>query len=247
LALEAHLMECSVCRKEFEALLEAVDTVRSARSLYEAPETSRRRVAQLIDGHKRRRRWQLSAAAAVFLVLLFLFGAMVERLTAGDKLAAFAAESHVRYSRGALPLDIHSNEPHAVADWLSSRLPFRLTLPSYPEPPGRAKKYVLEGARLAQLSDIDMAYLAYRMDNRPISLMMTSSSRMVPSGGDVYHSGGLAFHINTYKGLRVITWADRGISYALVSDLAAEGSESCMICHGAETERPKLAPLGPRF
>jgi hypothetical protein len=46
---------------------------------------------------------------------------------------------------------------------------FHLTLPNYPE--GGPKRYALVGARLMQYRGEDVAYLAYEMDRKPISLI----------------------------------------------------------------------------
>jgi len=46
------------------------------------------------------------------------------------------------------------------------------------------------------------------------------------------------------QGLRVITWKDKGLAYAQVSDLDVKGAESCIICHGAEGGRRKFEGLG---
>jgi anti-sigma factor RsiW len=120
-----------------------------------------------------------------------------------------------------------------------------MTLPNYPEAPGQAKKYVLAGARLLQYDEDDVAYVAYRMRGRPISLLIASSARVSPGGGNVYRSGGLTFHSISRKGLQTITWEDRGLSYALVSDLRTVGAESCVVCHGGAGEDRKFAPLRP--
>ncbi len=245
LSVEAHLLECAVCRSQFEGLHSTVETLRGAASLYEVPDTSRRQVGKLLSRHRSQQRRHLAIAAAVLLAVFTGLGALGQRLTARDSLAGFAAESHLRYTQGKLPLDIRSAKPQEVSSWLTRRLPFELTLPNYPEPSGQPKKYALEGARLLQLGDSDVAYLAYRLDGRPISLLMTSSARTMPAGGEVFESQGLAFHTTTYKGLRVITWTDRGLTYGLVSDLSAVGGESCKICHGSDADRSKFAPLNP--
>jgi anti-sigma factor RsiW len=157
----------------------------------------------------------------------------------------FAAQAHRDYARGAFPLDVASSQPQVVSDWLEPRVPFHLTLPNYPE--GGPKRYTLAGARLMQYRGEDVAYLAYEMDRKPISLLISSSSRVMPSGGETYQSGGLTFYFASEQGLRIITWRDRGLTYAQVSDLDVKGAESCVICHGAEGERRKFEGLGKRL
>jgi hypothetical protein len=87
------------------------------------------------------------------------------------------------------------------------------------------------------------AFVAYRMEDRPISLFVTSADRVQPAGGEVVTSGGLRFHVESVEGLKIITWTHKGLTYALASDLDVEGSQSCLVCHGSSEERDKVAPL----
>jgi hypothetical protein len=81
------------------------------------------------------------------------------------------------------------------------------------------------------------------MDGRPISLLVTSAEKVRPEGGEAVVSGGLTFHLQPVSGLKVITWSDNGLTYALASDLAATGSRSCMVCHGSAEERRRFEGL----
>ena len=265
LEFEAHLTECVPCRLAYEDSRAVVDGVRAANPLYEVPEHSYAAVEQLVaaqDRGLRRHRW-LALAAAAALVAGVIIGTwfspwlsesfspwLSRRRGMPAQYASFAAEAHLLYTRGAFPLDIVSREPQAVADWLGRRLPFHMTLPNYPAPSDRTgsrerKKYSLVGARLLQYLDQDVAYLAYEMDRKPISLVIASSTQVFPSGGETYRSGGLTFYSTAEKGLRMITWTDRGLTYALVSTLDVRGSESCVICHGSANDRSKLENLRP--
>jgi anti-sigma factor RsiW len=194
------------------------------------------------DRRQKHRRWIPPAAAAAVLAAVAALGWFSSTRSGYER---FAAEAHRNYARGAFPLDIASSRPQAVSDWLGPRVPFRLTLPNYPE--GGRKRYALAGARLMQYRGEDVAYLAYEMDGKPISLLISSSSRVAPSGGESYRSGGLTFYFSAEEGLRTITWKDKGLTYAQVSDLDVRGAESCVICHGAEGERRKFEGLGKRM
>ncbi len=249
LSVEVHLMECGTCRREFEALLAGVEAIRGVHGVYEPPESSLQPIVELIDSHRRRARlWRFGAIAAVLVLFLIGYRTVTRIVSEVHGLGEFAAESHLRYAKGTLPLDVRSSDPQFVARWLSARMPFHLKLPNYPEPAGQTKRYVLEGTRLLQLSDEDVAYLAYRMNGRPISLLMTASTRMAQSSqGEIFRSGGLTFRSTQHKGLRVITWTDKALYYALVSEMATGGAESCMVCHGSEADHGKVAPLRPKL
>ena len=111
------------------------------------------------------------------------------------------------------------------------------------EEPGNPKRYSLAGARLLEYRNHDVAYLAYRMNERPISLLVLSSRGVAPQGGQTFRTGGIDFHFSSERGLRLITWTDRALSYALVSDLDVTGAESCVICHGSPADRRKIERL----
>ena len=78
---------------------------------------------------------------------------------------------------------------------------------------------------------------------RPITLLITSESVAKPSGGEVIPSKGLQFHYNAIDGLKVLTWSDRGLTYALVSDLEERGQKSCIVCHQGTKDQDFMEPL----
>jgi anti-sigma factor RsiW len=245
LEFEAHLTECAECRREFDDLRETVDAVRGASPIYEVPERSNATVGKIVadwERRQRQRRW-VPALVGAALGIAMLVAWWVSAGQSGYE--QFAAQAHRNYARRTFPLDIVSSQPQVVSDWLVPRVPFHLKLPDYPE--GRPKPYVLAGARLMQYRGEDVAYLAYEMNRKPISLLISSSSRVVPSGGESYESAGLTFYFSSEQGLRIITWKDKGLTYAQVSDLDVKGAESCAICHGAEGERRKFEGLGKRM
>jgi anti-sigma factor RsiW len=247
LEFEAHLTECAECRREYDDLRGTVDAVRAARPIYELPEQSYAAIEGMVADWDRRQQkqtrwWRMPAAAVLVAVLLAAaWWAPVGR----SGYEQFAAHAHRNYARGTFPLDIVSSQPQVVSDWLGPRVPFHLKLPNYPE--GGRKPYTLAGARLMQYRGEDVAYLAYEMDRKPISLLISSSSRIMPSGGERYKSGGLTFYFSEQEGFRIIAWKDKGLTYAQVSDLNPKGAESCAICHGAEGEQRKFEGLERRM
>jgi anti-sigma factor RsiW len=257
LELEAHLIDCPGCRRQYDSLRAAVDPVRAASPLYEVSERSFVRAQQVVLAHEKRQRSRhrllcLSAAAAAVGGVVVLYWLATKTPDQPDYVS-FATRAHMLYASGAFPLDIHSKEPRVLSEWLN-RLRFKATLPNYESEDVGQKQYSLIGARLLQYLDQDVAYLAYEMKGKPISLLMASSGKIPPSGADVYVSGGLKFYFSTQRasrsspdaGLRTIAWSDKGLTYILVSALDVRGAESCVICHGARNDRPKLENLRPQ-
>ena len=273
LAFEAHMQSCASCRRVVESERRFLDAVREARPLYQPAPELRARVEGILketplpqktaDAPRRPRPafWQAlphiplsshrrAAAMAAAVVILLLAGLWLERpwqQAPGrpSDFALMAVDTHLRYLRRQLPFEITSASPNEISDWFAGKVPFRLQLPNYQESSGQDRLYELEGARLVGFKNDYAAYVAYEMRGRPISLVVTSNTVAMPSGGEEIASRGLTFHYDAIDGLKVITWADRGLTYALVSDLEERGQQSCMVCHVGTKDRDFIESLKP--
>jgi len=250
--VEAHLSECEACAAIFARELNFLNTVRESGQLYTAPPELRAKVQQILRPHRRSRFNWMVAAAAVLLVLLLPVAVwrLVKKADTPEKgpacsFALMAAETHIRHMRGQLPLEVESQNPQQISSWFVNKVNFSVKLPNYQESSGQEKLYVLEGARLVGYQNDYAAYVAYQMKERPISLVITSASLVEPTGGEEIAAGGLKFHYNAIDGLKVLTWSDRGLTYALVSDLEERGQQSCIVCHEGTKDRDFIEPLKP--
>jgi anti-sigma factor RsiW len=246
-ALEAHLLECHSCRAEYESIRHVVGTARGSKPLYPQPASLQAMLEHALKEHgaiRRRQTLKRFAALAGCMATVGLFIAVAPMLRP-QQFTSFAADAHLRYSKGTLPLAVTSGEPRVVSEWLEQYLPFHLALPNFPSEVGERKNYSLVGARSIQFGGREVAFLGYEMDRHPISLLVASEADVVPSGGETYRSGGLLFHFSSEKGLKLITWRDRGLSYALVSDVQVSAARSCIVCHGSRTDRQKFENLFP--
>jgi anti-sigma factor RsiW len=260
---ENHLRECQSCRSATQAEKRFLDTVRTAEPLYIAsPElTSRVRSVLHLPDTDAANAWRTSrslrkhrvvatiAAAALLLLLLpILIWRARERepRSSASSFALMAADTHLRHIRGQLPLEMMSTEPLEVSNWFVNKVDFSVKIPNYQEAPGLEKLYTMEGARLVAYRNEYAAYVAYQMNNHPISLVITSDNVAKTSGGEEIKAKGLVFHYNAIHGLKVLRWSDRGLTYALVSDLEERGQKSCVVCHQDIKEQDFIAPLKPR-
>ena len=255
--VEAHLSECEPCAAIFSRELNFLNTIRQSGPLHVASPELRNRVEQILKvtpaEPRRPSRFNWLVAAAAALLMLFL-PVVVWRLARQkeaspvsqvSKFALMAADTHLRHMRGQLPLEMESGDPEGVSGWFANKVAFSVKLPNYQESSGQEKLYTLEGARLVGYQNDYAAYVAYRMKERPISLVITSDSVAKPSGGEEIASKGLKFHYNAIDGLKVITWSDRGLTYALVSDLDERGQQSCIVCHAGTKDQDFIEPLKP--
>jgi anti-sigma factor (TIGR02949 family) len=248
-AFEAHIAGCADCGRSLDDEKAVVRAVRASLPMYSAPAGLRERVDRLVSGAPApvaRPWWPAALAATVVaatLGALFgngLVGRAVPAPPPASAFAALATDTHLRYARGQLPLEVASDRAEAVSRWFLGRVPFHLTLPDYPVGPGQRKVYQLEGGRLVSFKDDYAAYVAYRMDGQPVSLLVTSAERVRPEGGELVRSGALTFHLESLAGLKVISWSDKGLTYALASGVAVGGARSCLVCHGSPEERHRI-------
>ncbi len=272
--VESHMDDCKTCRDALNNQRRLVEGVRNLRPLYKSSPELRARVENILNDApapyaappQLRRRiqkslWQTGAtrpspqkAAAIAVLVLFVALAIVwqiglqtkQKIQTLSDFAMMAVDTHNRHQRGMLPLEIMSASPEAISKWFAGKVSFGLTLPNYQEISGQEKLYTLEGARLVGFKSDYAAYVAYEMNSRPISLVVTSYEVAQPSGGEEISSKGLTFHYDSVDGLKVITWSDRGLTYALVSDLAERGQQSCMVCHIGTKDRNFLEDLKPK-
>jgi anti-sigma factor RsiW len=195
------------------------------------------------------------AVMAVAVLVILLLPVLVWRISlhrepsaahTPSEFALLAAETHLRHMRGQLPLEITSKTPREISDWFANKVQFSVTLPNYQESSGQDKVYKLEGGRLVGYKEDYAAYVAYEMKNRPISLVITSDRVARATGGEEIQARGLTFHYDAIRGLKVLTWSDRGLTYALVSDLEERGQQSCVVCHQGTKDQDLIAPLKPR-
>ena len=258
-AVETHLQECAACAAIFERELSFINAIRESGPLHVASAELRARVQETLKGSKREvvkprfgSRRQLAMAIAAALIVMLVLPVVIWQATRRSKqpgpssFALMAADTHLRHARGRLPLEIETTAPQRISDWFANKVNFSVKLPNYQESSGQEKLYTLEGARLVGYKDDYAAYVAYRMKERPISLVITSDSVVKPSGGEEIVARGLTFHYNAIHGLKVITWSDRGLTYALVSDLEERGQQSCIVCHQGTKDQDFIAPLKPR-
>lgn len=259
-AIEAHLQECESCAAAFERDFSFIGAIRESGPLHVAPPALRARVQETLNGStaagsrsrfaKSRLTWGVAIAAALVVLALPLVvwrGVnRVDDVPGPSSFASMAAETHLRRTRGQLPLEVETAAPERISEWFGNKVNFSVKLPNYQESSGQEKLYTLEGARLVGYKDDYAAYVAYRMKARPISLVITSDAVVKPSGGEEIVARGLTFHYNAIHGLKVITWSDRGLTYALVSDLEERGQQSCIVCHQGTKDQDLITPLKPR-
>jgi anti-sigma factor RsiW len=269
-AVEAHVAACAQCRAALNREREWDEAIRQARPLYQPPDRLRTQIEQLLTQDSvsagdvqpvrqpvmfRSRLWMsLAATVIVGLGVVLIWnvirqsvGDFIGRTSGPSEFALAAVNTHQRYVRGQLPLEIQSQSPEEISRWFDDKVPFNLKLPNYPELPDRPKPYEPQGARLIGFKQDYAAYVSYRLRQRPISLLVTSETIAQPAGGEEIAWRGIRFHFDAIDGWKVLTWSDKGLTYALVSDFEERGQASCIVCHPGPQDQPMFEGLKPKM
>jgi hypothetical protein len=197
--------------------------------------------------------WQSLTWRAPIAVALVIVGLLSIRQTSrrtsisGAQFAQLAVHTHRQYVQGNLTLDIRSESPQAVNDWLRKTSPFSVVLPASAAPLEEDRFYRPEGARLVRVGGQSADFIAYhlkvpemamtRSQSSIASLMVIPASVAEASGGIEARFTKVSFHYATVDGYKVVTWSVHGLTYALVSEEANNTQRSCMVCHSAMRDR----------
>jgi mycothiol system anti-sigma-R factor len=265
----AHLARCPDCKAQLEEEQALSSLLRASRPLYPAPDDLRARVTAAAVWHDsaptpepdlfRKTRLQifgqqvrhvtqravgwktLTATILVFVLGVLIAPAAIQRVRATAYVET-AIATHRSYLNGELPLHIHSDSPEAVTAWFAGKTPFHFQLPTAPPTLNSKAVYLLTGGRLVNYQDSSIALVAYETPSEKISLLVAPSQNAVAAGGEEVRSGGLTFHHRSGAGFNVITWTNRGLTYALVSSPSGSAQHSCLVCH--QNLPDKAAPGG---
>jgi hypothetical protein len=256
----SHLRDCADCRAHMEAEKALSQTLKRSRPLYSAPAALRERVAAAVaqvspssSASADRLHWHFFHALAGFLerfpvvrvlapavIALALCLAFVPSVVRNVRAASYveaAVAEHRSSLDGSLQLGLQSSSPELVTAWFRHKVRFDFRLPVAQTIPNGKPAYWLTGAALVSYKGNPAALVAYETPNEKISLLAVATSSAVVAGGDEVRFGNLTFHYRNDAGFRVITWANHGLSYALVSSVSGPARASCLVCHQNMADR----------
>jgi anti-sigma factor RsiW len=260
-AFNRHLKECRSCRREVAERRRFLEQVRAARPLSAPSEKFRAEMAALLatttagpnsvpERHEATATatkdqahswflWLRSKPIPAFIACTLAIVGVVTlwRVSLKDVRAnAFvdlAVETHRQQLAGHFPMEITTNSSVDVSTWFANKVPFHFRLPASQETAGQPRRFELIGGRLVNFRGTRAAYVAYRMQGRLISLVVTSASTSVALGGEETIAKELTFHTHRKGELQVVTWSVHNLTYALVSNVNVPAGQSCAVCHAS--------------
>jgi anti-sigma factor RsiW len=272
-AFDRHVKECPSCRRELMERRRFLEQVRAARPLYKpsakfrsemaallaaapvagsdsVPDQQREAAANVTEGSARS--WlswfsnkpiPVLVACGLAIAVIVTVWRVSLREARANAFVDMAIETHRRQLAGNLPLEIRTNSPGEISTWFAGKVPFRFRLPASQQTAEQDRRYEITGGRLVNFKGTYAAYVAYRMQAQLISLVVTSTSNSVASGGEETVSRSLTFHTHRKGGLQVVTWSVHNLTYALVSGMNVPASQSCAVCHSTAKGRRLIQDL----
>lgn len=248
--LLAHASECEPCKRELEERTAFLDQVRSARPALKASADLRARVSSILETAvrpveslnvgKARTPWRLPAPVFLqYAALLALIAGGIAtvwlslRPKPANMLVQAAIERHQGAVSGSLPVQLTTRSHAELTAWFDQKLPFDFRLPVDQDAAGMQARYQLVGGSVTSFRNKKAAYVAYKMRNELISLLVTTTDQAIASGGDIVQAKSLTFHTIQQGPLEVVSWSIHGLTYALVSNMTLPRGQSCGVCHTA--------------
>jgi len=184
-----------------------------------------------------RRKLLFLAASIVIFFLLFPFAR--NRIRANSFIDV-AISQHENLSAHLMPLDVQSDSPKEVSNWFANRVAFPFRLPNAGIASDEHAKYTLAGGRLVNFKGENAALIDFRMADKRISLLIASDKAAKAEGGIVTVSDGVVLHRKLRKEQNVVTWDNKGLTYALIFAANSSHHGKCVACHQSSATEEQL-------
>lgn len=151
-------------------------------------------------------------------------------------------ELHRRLVSGERP----DYAPTSDADawrWLASQqAPVTSLRPNHP-PEDRAR-FVPVGAAVRQVGGARASVISYRVDDRPVTLVLAHQSHVADAPSAGWWSKRVT-HRRDASGANSLTWTVGGGTYVMVSELDGYGQRACFVCHTDRRFQEPVSRLAP--
>jgi anti-sigma factor RsiW len=119
-------------------------------------------------------------------------------------------------------VDVVSTDRHTVKPWFQGRIPFTFNLPEL-----QNTQFVLLGGRVTYLNQLPGAHLLYEIRKHRISVYIFQDR---PEFGTAQQQG----KVINERSFHLESWADSGLRYYVIGDVASEDLESlCRLLRAA--------------
>jgi anti-sigma factor RsiW len=215
-----HLEQCDACQQFFAAEKSLSALLRKHTPREAASSTLREQVlSRIAEEQQRGTRWSfLRRRSAVFLFAVLLLAGLLfaglwlrfRHTQESEQLASILVDDHARYQSAST--EVTSTEPEVINAWFRDRVRFSVQPPRLPDS-------TLIGGRLCNLRGHPAALVVYRKPQNMISLFVLDGSDIELPREHLIAIDERPCFVATERGYNVVMWKERGLLYALVSDL----------------------------
>jgi hypothetical protein len=149
---------------------------------------------------------------------------------------------HQQWTTAPFTFDFSSNAPAELRRWVKESTGLDPEI-SISRPWEEADRFQPIGAWVMDLNGTLAVGIAYMVDSRPVTLLVTRKAALEDPPSEELFSKKITYHIEA--GVKALTWSQDGVAYALVTDLSGYGQQSCFICHTDEKRRRSILRLSP--
>ncbi len=234
-----HINECNECTKLLKKQRDFIDSIRSLKyEIDSGLDNFKQNLAKQIENFKLGKRTKYApfvfVASAFILIVIVLF--LLYSNSSRVDLTEIAIGNHARQVQGQLPLEIKTSSEAEISSWFYGKLKFNFRLPRYPDPSNQP--YKIKGARLVALNNDYAALVSYEMDNHPMTLLVAPSKSAIPHGKRKVKFKDIDFYLDSKNGYNILSWTDKGLTYALVFDFENfDWKRPCIVCHSSGAEK----------
>jgi hypothetical protein len=174
----------------------------------------------------------LLAGAAVYWQVNRPWARLVEAQASPTLFEQGGRDLHERLKTGELALAYTTSDEHDAWRWLASqRAPVTSLRPN--RTAEDRSRFMPLGAAVRDVAGIRTSVISYRIDGRPVTLMLAFEDDVPDAPSPGWWSKRVS-HRRDASGANTLTWTVGGGTYVLVSELEGHGQRACFICHTDE-------------
>lgn len=241
-AVDAHLTRCPRCRASLERIRTGI-ALAGELSPAPMPEEVAARIRARLDAADRGAavtrldwRWQAAAAMVALAIGVAVYWQLnrpwLDVQAAVDPPTRFETAGRQLHDRAAIespPMMLASTDEAAVWHWLAAQgAPVSGLVPE--RSAAERRRVQVQGASVATLAGARASVLTYRVDDRPVTLVLASSHEVSDAPAAGWWSKRVR-HRRHADGTTTLTWTAGGDTYVMTSSLPAPGLGACVICH----------------
>lgn len=215
LKAKRHVKDCKDCIAFLEAERAFGTILRKAIEKDVAPEDLRNRLLNMKKPERRssKRTYQFFAIAATILIFV-IAGYIFRGGSDNTPIIGQIVNDHIQF----LPspeIQISSTSRDEIREWFKGKVVFAVNIPSL--------SAELKGGRLCLFNKKRVVLLFYEHNGSPISVFIIDGLDLhkIDAGKEVMLKGRKTILVED-KGFNLLLWQERGLTYALVSDLSLE-------------------------